>query len=450
LVYGLILGFGVSVLLTLILFIFKIKIIILHVLVFIGLFIGGVLIAYFMHFRVTEKEIARQLDKIGLDQRVITMLEYQEDDSVLARLQREDAISKLNSLDVKSVKISFKRISIIILGICFVLYVGAFFLPKHVDNQIPEEPPIVEDEPSEEDKIIAEMIQKIRQIIDDAEVEDELKVKLHELVDQLEIDLVACETVDEKITLIKQAMKKIQDIIDYYLTERNMGQALQMYDPFTGKDFLTGALGEAVYDKNLEGVDTSLEEFKAAMLAASLMRSMTFDELKNEYVSNLDEALKRATLEENEALIAAIANFKDNLKSATKDNIAEIIDVAKEEIKKALLEDPTGTKDPQAAEDMKEEIQDAMQDALDQLEQEKEEQEDEIESEGESEENESDTPSIPDNPLESEPIIDGNTPYLEEYDKYADIIKELLSSYEGQEIPEDVRKIIEEYLKLLQ
>ena len=81
---------------------------------------------------------------------------------------------------------------------------------------------------------------------------------------------------------------------------------------------------------------------------------------------------------------------------------------------------------------------------------EKEEQEDEIESDGETEENESDKPSVPDNPLDSEPIIDGKTPYLEEYDKYADIIKELLSSYEGQEIPEDVRKIIEDYLELLQ
>ena len=186
------------------------------------------------------------------------------------------------------------------------------------------------------------------------------------------------------------------------------------------------------------------------MLAASLMRSMTFDVLKNEYISNLDEALKRATLEENEALITAIANFKDNLIDATPENISDVIDAAKEEIKKALLEDPTGTRDPEAAEDMKEELEDVIEDALDQLEQEKEEQEDEIESDGETEENESDKPSVPDNPLDSEPIIDGKTPYLEEYDKYADIIKELLSSYEGQEIPEDVRKIIEDYLELLQ
>ena len=169
------------------------------------------------------------------------------------------------------------------------------------------------------------------------------------------------------------------------------------------------------------------------------------------YAEDLDEALKRATLEDNEALITAIANFRDALLTATPENIVEVIEVAKEEIKKALMEDPSGTKEDQAAEDAKEDISDAMQDALDKLEKEEAEEEDEIESEGEEDqEDQQEKPTVnPDKPFESEPIIDGNTPYLSEYEKYAEIINQILSSYEGEEIPEDVRKIIEEYLEML-
>ena len=293
--------------------------------------------------------------------------------------------------------------------------------------------------------------EKIRQIIDESGLEQILKDRLYDKVNELEEALKECTTLNQKVTLIKKAMKEIQDIIDYYLTERNLGQALQMYDPFTKEDFLTLDLGLAVNEKDLPGVDSSLEDLKQQLLSASNQRSNSFDEIKEAYAEDLDEALKRATLEDNEALITAIANFRDALLTATPENIVEVIEVAKEEIKKALMEDPSGTKEDQAAEDAKEDISDAMQDALDKLEKEEAEEEDEIESEGEEDqEDQQEKPTVnPDKPFESEPIIDGNTPYLPEYEKYAEIINQILSSYEGEEIPEDVRKIIEEYLEML-
>ena len=378
-------------------------------------------------------------------------------DNDITILQRNDAVMKLNNVNPKDIKIKVQKLSLIVLIVTLFIFGSSFFLPKPSAPGTGENPGGELIEPSEDDLIIKEMLAKLREIIDNAAVEQELKNRLHALVDELEEDLKACSSTNEKVSLIKQAMKRIEEIIEYYLTERYMGEALQMYDPFTNIDFLTAPLGIAVSEKDLLGVDISLDVFKEQLLSASKKRSTEFETLRDEYVKNLDEALKRATLEENEALITAIQNFKDNLSTATPDNIVEVIEVAKEEIKKALMEDPSGTREPEASEDMQEEMQDAMQDALDQLEKDEQEEKDEIETDdsqtdGEQEsDNKQETPPppVPDEPLDSEPIIDGNTPYLPEYEKYAEIINQILASYEGEEIPEDVKKVIEEYLKML-
>ena len=452
LVYGLISGLIISLVVTIILYCFKVKNIVISLSVFGLCLIIFSILAYFRYFKVTKESIARKLDSLGLDERVITMVEYQEENSELITLQRNDTIEKLQNVSTRDIKIQVKKIALILLLVLMFVFSASFFLPNPKpfgDNPVD---PGTQDKPlSEEDLIIKEMLEKIRQIIDESGLEQILKDCLYDKVNELEEALKECTTLNQKVTLIKKAMKEIQDIIDYYLTERNLGQALQMYDPFTKEDFLTLDLGLAVNEKDLPGVDSSLEELKQQLLSASNQRSNSFDEIKEAYAEDLDEALKRATLEDNEALITAIANFRDALLTATPENIVEVIEVAKEEIKKALMEDPSGTKEDQAAEDAKEDISDAMQDALDKLEKEEAEEEDEIESEGEEDqEDQQEKPTVnPDKPFESEPIIDGNTPYLPEYEKYAEIINQILSSYEGEEIPEDVRKIIEEYLEML-
>ena len=449
--YGLINSFILSTILIIILYIFRVKNNLITLTCFGSLFVIFTLISYFKFFKVTKESTARTLDKLGLDERVITMIEFKDEDSDYIILQREDTLKRLKNVSVKEIKVKIQKFSLLILCFSLLIFTGLFFLPNPKISGEPIIPGTGDTEESEEDLIIKEMLEKVRQIINDSLIDQELKEKLHEMVDKLEEDLNECTTTNQKITLIKKVMKEIQDIIDYYLTERNIGQALQMYDPFTNEAFLTGPLGVAVEEKDLDGVDSSLEDFKQLILAASRQRNTTFEELRDIYADNLDEALKRATLEDNEALIAAITNFRDALKEATPENIEEIIEVAKEEIKKALMEDPSGTKEDQAVEDTKEEITDVMQDAIDQLEKEEQEEEDEIETEGEDEnEDQQESPApVPEEPLDSEPIIDGETPYLPEYDKYADIINQILSSYEGEEIPDDLKKIIEEYLKML-
>lgn len=59
--------------------------------VFAGVALVSGILAYLLKFKPDIKETARRVDRFGLDERMITMLELEGDDSFIARLQRENA-----------------------------------------------------------------------------------------------------------------------------------------------------------------------------------------------------------------------------------------------------------------------------------------------------------------------------------------------------------------------
>lgn len=62
-------------------------------------------ILYFMMFRPTSEQIARRLDSLGLEERMITMNELRQDASYIAMRQREDAKEKLAAVKSDAVKV---------------------------------------------------------------------------------------------------------------------------------------------------------------------------------------------------------------------------------------------------------------------------------------------------------------------------------------------------------
>ncbi len=89
--------------------------------------IGGVifLVAFFLlffkHFKPTDEMIAKQLDALGFDERYITMFECKENNSVMAKLQREDAKKTLSGIPAKLLKFSV-TLPIVILLVFSVMF----------------------------------------------------------------------------------------------------------------------------------------------------------------------------------------------------------------------------------------------------------------------------------------------------------------------------------------
>jgi hypothetical protein len=77
---------------------------------------------YYTIFKPTVMANARRLDRLGLDERLITMVEYENDESYIAKCQREDAARQLNKIDVKAIKFDIPKK--IILTVSIVAFLG--------------------------------------------------------------------------------------------------------------------------------------------------------------------------------------------------------------------------------------------------------------------------------------------------------------------------------------
>ena len=62
------------------------------------------LVLLYILFKPNEKKFARELDSLGLKQRAITMYEYQNDDSLMARVQRQNAVEHITKVNKGLIK----------------------------------------------------------------------------------------------------------------------------------------------------------------------------------------------------------------------------------------------------------------------------------------------------------------------------------------------------------
>lgn len=72
---------------------------------------------YFLFFKPTAKDVARRIDALGLEERVITMLELEGDDGYIATRQREDANKSLLGLGMTRLKFGISLTLILLISI---------------------------------------------------------------------------------------------------------------------------------------------------------------------------------------------------------------------------------------------------------------------------------------------------------------------------------------------
>ena len=123
-----------------------------------GVFFAVTLIStplyYFLRFRPDEKQIARRMDRLGLEERMITMVELRDEQSFIAEVQRADALCEVQKVSPKQLKIRFPRKLLIAMAVAFffgaaMTVVSALSAAGYIysgyetmDAIIPEEPPV--------------------------------------------------------------------------------------------------------------------------------------------------------------------------------------------------------------------------------------------------------------------------------------------------------------------
>ena len=90
-----------------------------------GLILGLIsgIVGYFKLFPLNDESKARRLDSLGLQERIITMVQLTGDDSFIAQKQRDDALYHLNQVNSSDIKIKIPRKMILfsIVGGCLAI-----------------------------------------------------------------------------------------------------------------------------------------------------------------------------------------------------------------------------------------------------------------------------------------------------------------------------------------
>lgn len=117
LVWGLVIGFSVDLLIAAITWFTKFNGLWLAIGLGLGVTIASSVIFYFTMYRPTTHKIAARIDALGLEERMITMQQLENDDSYMAMLQREDAKAKLAAVETAHIALFVRKSSVIAMSV---------------------------------------------------------------------------------------------------------------------------------------------------------------------------------------------------------------------------------------------------------------------------------------------------------------------------------------------
>ncbi len=403
------------------------------------------LLAFLLQYP-TKKRIAKRLDESGLKERAVTMLEMQNSDKEMAKLQREDACKRIEKFKPKKVRFKINERHILIPFIALMLAVAMLVVPYDI---FMTEADVIAME-QQLATTIEDIVRRLRQQVQLADIDEDTRQELFAIINQLEMDLQEARNDLECIALIEEAKEKINTLIEASLTGSSIGEALQKY-PFTQK------LGEAISEMDLQLVKYAMWDLKLFL---------TYDpNLIRTFSENIRQALDDSRVSAKDDLYIAL-----NQGAVAVSSLQEM-DTDTREFRTTLetMMDATelaiiGALQKQLGlSSMRDELEDTMNDAQDQLNGEEGESGEEENPEGESpdgdgegnvniggEEEESGDPNAeaPADPL-TETVYDpdsGNVPYGEVFIFY---YTEYLTALENGEVPEELQQIIDGYFAAL-
>lgn len=122
---GLIVGFCLDILCAVVFLFFGIKFFWIGILAFVIGAGATTPLFYYKKFKKSTRQVASRVDTLGLEERILTMTQFENDDSYMARRQREDAISALKSVNESLLKLAVSIPLIVVCAITCVIGAGA-------------------------------------------------------------------------------------------------------------------------------------------------------------------------------------------------------------------------------------------------------------------------------------------------------------------------------------
>lgn len=435
-IYGSIIGFMIALIFAIIFYVLVIDGLWIILLTWLGMAILSAYLFKQLYFKSSLKLTAKRMDQqLNLKERVLTMVEYEDSDKVIIQKQRENAEEHIHHFSPKQLKIINLVRPVVILLIIGILAITMTIFTESKVSAAQDGPQITEPEPlSPDDEVIDELINELRAIVDEADISSELKLLLHEIIDQLVIDLSFDETIPQKIARIENTRREILEIIADALKEKStIIDELISHDSTNGLGLAFESEDETIITDTIEQIVTdfiamSVEEMKSylTVLSDDIEQSVIDADIK-------DEALE-AELEE---LIRRLRELIPIIEGDRPDEFGNDLQEILEELSEALS--PTDESD--VAEDIDDAIQDAI-DSLDDMENPDQPDKPDEPVDGNGEEDDGNGEG---QPIENPVIIDGETEFS--YELFQQIQAEYADMIQNNEITdEELLALINAYI----
>lgn len=263
--------------------------------VFGGVFAAAFVLIFFLGMRPTEKKVAQRIDQIGLQERVGTMLEYRDDTTEIARLQRTDAVYHIGRVLPEQMPWNFRKKEFVLCLVSVCLAVVMLILPY--DFRLFGV--TVSANAGEQAQIVRDLIEELRENIRQAELEKEQKEALEELIRELEEELrEEAASQLEQAAEMQEAARDLQEMLEEGITRDEIGEALQ-------KNEMTEKLGEAISSGDSEAVSEALDELENALNEDPSQTGELADALRR--------ALEEAGTDAEDPLHSALEEFASDL-----------------------------------------------------------------------------------------------------------------------------------------
>ena len=253
-------------------------------------------------------KVAKRLDKeLDLKQKVQTMIEYENVDTPMTALQREDTINILSNISLKKFVMKFSIFFFILVGFASLLGVTSIVvasIDNFNSNNGTSNPPV--DEPKYDlDNWTVRALLDLIEVVETSNIDIELKTPV---VDNLEALLASLETVtyeSEMKTLVEEVIKDSSLRLDLINSNNEVFTILRTS---TG-DIVTG-LGTHINALNVDNVNNSIENLYIYLTGDSETILGALQEFDNDF----RVVIKNSVLNKEEPLVKALYKFAEDLK----------------------------------------------------------------------------------------------------------------------------------------
>ncbi|MCQ2800123.1 MAG: hypothetical protein MJ228_05165 [Bacilli bacterium] len=185
----------------------------------------------------SDKKIALRLDaKLGLCEKISTMIEFQGKDSAMYAMQRDDAEVRLAEKPTKSLAFTLSIWAIPALAISAAFFAGSFFVPKnpnHIDS-------IGVTSTNTFDGITDSGIDSFKKDMEDFEADEAFKSALQSILDDLLEDLKGDSDIQSRYEKVESAKTEVDIALDNANTNEEIGKALMTEEDQNIKSFGAG------------------------------------------------------------------------------------------------------------------------------------------------------------------------------------------------------------------